>query len=95
MKEHRLSIAGLAAAVRIQQATLRNFREGHRKLPDDVMEAMARELGTSVDYLMDRSDDPRPTEVIREEARRREEMRARQGAADAAAGGSHGSPDNV
>jgi hypothetical protein len=60
MKERGLSASGLAATVRIQLATLQNFRDGHRRLPDDVLEAIARQLGTSADFLMDRSDDPRP-----------------------------------
>jgi len=60
MKDRGVSVAALAAATRIQQSTLRNFREGHRSLPDDVLEAIARELGTSKDFLMDRSKGPRP-----------------------------------
>lgn len=68
-----LSISVLAASVRIQQSTLENFRRGHRNLPGDVLEAMANELGTSTDFLMDRSEDPRPIAVIREEARLRSE----------------------
>jgi transcriptional regulator with XRE-family HTH domain len=75
MKERGVTISALAASVRIQQSTLENFREGHRNLPGDVMDAMANELGTSADYLMDRSDDPRPIGEIREEARLRNEAR--------------------
>jgi transcriptional regulator with XRE-family HTH domain len=71
MKERGISIAALAESVRIQRSTLENFREGHRQLPGDVLEAMAAQLGTSADFLMDRSDDPRPTEVVREDARQR------------------------
>jgi hypothetical protein len=37
---------------------------------------MADRLGTSPDFLMDRSEDPRPIEVVREEARRAHEARA-------------------
>ncbi len=75
MKERGVSASTLAATVRIQESTLENFRQGHRNLPSDVLDAMALELGTSPDYLMDRSDDPRPVAVIREEARLRHEAR--------------------
>jgi plasmid maintenance system antidote protein VapI len=78
MDERGVSIADLAAAIRIQESTLRNFQGGHRSLPSDVMDAMARELGTSPDFLMDRSPDPRPAAAIREEARLRNEARNRQ-----------------
>ena len=73
MKERGVSVADLAAAVRLQRSTLENFRAGHRSLPGDVLEALANELGTSADFLMDRSADPRPVAQIREEARLRHE----------------------
>jgi transcriptional regulator with XRE-family HTH domain len=76
MKEKGLSLPELAASVRIQRSTLENFRQGHRSLPGDVLAAMADRLGTSPDFLMDRSEDPRPVEVVREEARRAHEARA-------------------
>jgi transcriptional regulator with XRE-family HTH domain len=77
MKARGISVSDLAAAVMIQRSTLENFRSGHRNLPSDVMEAMARELGTSADFLMDRSADPRPSAAIREEIRQRNEEAAR------------------
>jgi len=73
MKERDVTIASLAAAIRIQQSTLENFRDGHRDLPSEVVAAMANELGTSADFLMDRSADPRPIAEIQEESRLREE----------------------
>jgi transcriptional regulator with XRE-family HTH domain len=76
MKEQGLSLPELAASVRLQRSTLENFRQGHRNLPGDVLTAMADRLGTSPDFLMDRSEDPRPIEVVREEARRAHEARA-------------------
>ncbi len=81
MKERGVSVARLAAAIRIQQSTLLNFCSGHRSLPGDVVDAMAVELGTSADFLMDRSDDPRPRSVVLEEARARSEARVRDQAA--------------
>ena len=75
MKDCGVSISALAAKVRVQQSTLHNFRQGHRNLPTDVLESMARVLGTSTDFLLDRSEDPRPTPVILEAARLRNEAR--------------------
>jgi len=62
MKDRGLSTTTLAAAIGIQSATLQNFRDGYRRLPDDVLQAMARQLNTSAIFLLDRSDDPRPGE---------------------------------
>jgi hypothetical protein len=42
-------------------------------IPSDVLDNTARELGTNTDYLMERSDDARPSADIREEARLRTE----------------------
>jgi transcriptional regulator with XRE-family HTH domain len=73
MKERGLSMASLATAIRIQRSTLENFRDGHRDLPSEVVAAMANELGTSADFLMDRSADPRPAAAIQAEARLHDE----------------------
>ena len=73
MKERGVSMASLATAIRIQRSTLENFRDGHRDLPAEVVAAMANELGTSADFLMDRSEDPRPVAAIQEESRLRNE----------------------
>ncbi len=62
MKDRGLSAGTLAAAIGIQSDTLQNFRDGYRRLPDDVLQAMARQLNTSANFLLDRSDDPRPPE---------------------------------
>ena len=73
MKERGVSMASLATAIRIQRSTLENFRDGHRDLPAEVVAAMANELGTSADFLMDRSEDPRPVAAIQEVPRLRNE----------------------
>jgi plasmid maintenance system antidote protein VapI len=62
MEDRGISTATLAAAIGIQSATLQNFRDGHRRLPDDVLQELARQLNTSANFLLDRSDDPRPGE---------------------------------
>jgi transcriptional regulator with XRE-family HTH domain len=75
MRQRGLTTPALAATLRIQQSTLDNFRQGYRSIPSDVLDNMARELGTNTDYLMERSDDSRPSADIREEARLRSEAR--------------------
>ena len=75
MKEQGTSLASLATSLRIQQSTLDNFRAGYRNIPSDVVVGMARELGTNADYLLERSDDPRPAAAIAEETRLRLEAR--------------------
>lgn len=75
MAERHVTQRVLAANLRIQQSTLANFREGYRNIPSDVLAGMARELGTNEDFLLERSEDARPAEDIREEARQRAEAR--------------------
>lgn len=62
MNDRGLSTVTLAAAIGIQSNTLENFRRGYRGLPDDVLQSLARQLNTNANFLLDRSDDPRPPE---------------------------------
>ena len=75
MTDRGVTSKSLAATLRIQESTLGNFREGYRNIPSDVLENMALELSTNADFLMARSNDPRPAADIREEARLRTEAR--------------------
>jgi transcriptional regulator with XRE-family HTH domain len=65
MKGHGKSIPTLAAELGIQESTLQIFLDGHRSLPGDVLDALAEQLGTSPDFLVGRSSDPRPVSEIR------------------------------
>ncbi|HYT29427.1 MAG TPA: helix-turn-helix transcriptional regulator [Actinomycetota bacterium] len=75
MAERGITSKALAATVGIQESTLVNFRKGFRNIPSEVLAGMARELGTNVDFLLERSDDTRAGAVIREETRVRDEAR--------------------
>jgi transcriptional regulator with XRE-family HTH domain len=75
MRDRGVTATRLAANLRIQMSTLGNFRGGYRSIPSDVVAGMARELRTNVDFLLERSEDARPGEVIQEEARTRMEGR--------------------
>jgi transcriptional regulator with XRE-family HTH domain len=75
MAERGVTSKALAESLGIQQSTLVNFRKGFRNIPSEVLAGMARELGTNVDFLLERSDDTRSGPVIREETRLRDEAR--------------------
>ncbi len=67
MADRNVTSQDLAASVRIQESTLANFRNGCRNIPSDVVASMARELGSNVAYLLERSEDPGPEPLILEE----------------------------
>ena len=58
MRERGVSVTALAATVRVQRGTLQNLCSGQRRIPGDVLESIARALGTSVAYLKASTDDP-------------------------------------
>jgi len=68
MADRGVTTKWLAAHLRIQESTLANFRKGFRRIPPDVMASMARELDTSVDFLLERTEDARPEATIVQEA---------------------------
>jgi len=68
MDERGITAEQLSSKVRIQSSTLENFCAGHPSIPSDVLRGMAAELGTSVEYLLTSSDDPRPPVGAREMA---------------------------
>ena len=51
MHAQGVSMAALAASVRIQRSTLDNFCAGGPSIPSDVVERIAAELRTTVRYL--------------------------------------------
>jgi plasmid maintenance system antidote protein VapI len=58
MAQNGISVAVLAAAVRVQQSTLQSLCAGQRRIPPDVLDSIARVLGTTSAYLMASTDDP-------------------------------------
>jgi plasmid maintenance system antidote protein VapI len=73
MTDRGVTSKALAETLGIQESTLANFRHGYRGIPSDIVSGMARELGTNVPFLLERSEDARPIAVIIEDARRSEE----------------------
>lgn len=61
MVERGFTAEQLSSKVGIQSSTLENFCAGHPSIPSDVLRGMAAALGTSVEYLLTSSDDPKPT----------------------------------
>ena len=63
MRERKVSAASLADSVPIQMSTLENYCAG-RRIPSDVLAAIAQKLQTTVAYLLALSDDPGPAPVV-------------------------------
>ena len=55
-----LTQAQVGAAVGASQRTYAYYESGQRMLPPQVLSALADFYGTSVDYLIGRTDDRRP-----------------------------------
>lgn len=55
-----LTQAKLGAAINVPQRTYAYYESGERMLPPKVLCALADFYDTSVDYLLERTDDPRP-----------------------------------
>ena len=50
----------VAARINIAQNTLSQYETGERRIPGDVLAQLAVVYETSVDYLLDLTDDPNP-----------------------------------
>ena len=55
-----LTQAKIGAAINVPQRTYAYYESGERMLPPKVLCALADFYGTSVDYLLGRTDNPRP-----------------------------------
>lgn len=61
MREDRdLTQAAVGAAVGVSQRTYAYYESGQRMLPPQVLCALADLYGVSVDYLLERTDQPSP-----------------------------------
>ncbi len=61
LREDRdLTQAQLGKAIGVSQRTYAYYESGQRTLPPEVLIALARFYGTSVDYLLDLTDQPAP-----------------------------------
>jgi len=62
LREDRdLTQAQVGAAVGVSQRTYAYYESGQRMLPPEILSALADLYGVSVDYLLERTDDPSPT----------------------------------
>lgn len=59
-EDHDLTQKALADALHIQQNTYSQYETGHRQLPISLLMALADFYHTSTDYILRRTDDPRP-----------------------------------
>lgn len=60
LREDRdLTQAQLGAAIGIPQRTLSYYENGQRMLPPEVLSAIADFFGVSVDYILERTDNPK------------------------------------
>lgn len=59
-EDHDLTQERLGEAVGVSQRTYAYYESGQRMLPPQILCALARFYSTSVDYLLELTDDPRP-----------------------------------
>lgn len=59
-EDHDLTQKKLGETVGVSQRTYAYYESGQRMLTPQVLCALARFYGTSVDYLLELTDDPRP-----------------------------------
>ena len=61
LREDRdLTQAQLGAAIGVSQRTYAYYESGQRMLPPQILCALADYYGVSVDYLLERTDEPTP-----------------------------------
>ena len=57
--DHELTQKRLAARLRRPQTQYVRYEQGYRDIPSDILIALADLYGTSTDYILGRTDDPR------------------------------------
>lgn len=68
-KEKGLSQEELAKILHLNQSTIAYYETGKKRPSYEVLQELASFFNVSVDYLLGRTDDPRPVEEIAEEKR--------------------------
>ena len=58
-EDHDLTQRQLAARRRRTQTQYFRYEQGYRDIPSDILIALADLYGTSTDYILGRTDDPR------------------------------------
>lgn len=59
-EDHDLTQQTVADTIFIRQSTYSQYETGRRSVPVEVVVRLAEFYGTSVDYLLELTDDPRP-----------------------------------
>ena len=59
-EDHDLTQCALAAYLHLKQSTYSQYETGQRQVPLDILIRLADYYGTSVDYLLGLTDEPRP-----------------------------------
>ena len=59
-EDHDLRQKDVASYLKCTQVCYSNYEMGKRDIPTDVLRALAAYYHTSVDYLLDLTDEPRP-----------------------------------
>ena len=59
-EDHDLSQSVLAKYLKIHQTTYSDYELGNLNLPPDVLIKLANYYNTSVDFLLDLTDEPKP-----------------------------------
>ena len=58
-EDHDLTQRQLAARLRMTQTQYFRYEQGYRDIPSDILIALTDLYGTSTDYILGRTDDPR------------------------------------
>lgn len=59
-EDHDLSQADVAALLQMKQPQYFRYEQGYRDIPTDILIRLADYYGTSTDYILGRTDDPKP-----------------------------------
>ena len=61
-EDHDMTQVDIAGRLGMKQPQYFRYEQGYRDIPTDLLIRLAEIYGTSVDYLLGRTDDPRPPE---------------------------------
>ena len=59
-EDHDLTQSDVAALLEMKQPQYFRYEQGYRDIPTDMLIKLADYYATSVDYILGRTDDPRP-----------------------------------
>ena len=58
-EDHDLTQRQIAQILNMKQPQYNRYEQGYRDVPSDILISLANLFDTSVDYLLERTDDPR------------------------------------